>query len=92
VAGLAVGLRGTDRLRYRLGDRGGERRGVCGGGSGRSWARRASGPLSKRGRRAGQASCSSPLAVYIVVESGRRLLTGDRPGESVVGIVSRRSH
>src|SRR6266536_5159189 len=26
------------------------------------------------------------LAVYIVVESGRRLLTGDRPGESVVGI------
>jgi len=27
------------------------------------------------------------LAVYIVVESGRRLLTGDRPGESVVGIV-----
>src|SRR5207247_3892155 len=27
------------------------------------------------------------LAVYIVAESGRRLLTGDRPGESVVGIV-----
>jgi divalent metal cation (Fe/Co/Zn/Cd) transporter len=27
------------------------------------------------------------LAVYIVGESGRRLLTGDRPGESVVGIV-----
>ncbi len=27
------------------------------------------------------------LAVYIVVESGRRLLTSDRPGESVVGIV-----
>jgi len=26
------------------------------------------------------------LAVYIVGESGRRLLTGDRPGESVVGI------
>src|SRR6266487_10521 len=26
------------------------------------------------------------LAVYIVAESGRRLLTGDRPGESVVGI------
>src|SRR5437867_11053144 len=28
-----------------------------------------------------------PLAVYIVAESGRRLLTGDRPGESVVGMV-----
>jgi divalent metal cation (Fe/Co/Zn/Cd) transporter len=27
------------------------------------------------------------LAVYIVAESGRRLFTGDRPGESVVGIV-----
>src|SRR3989441_10251227 len=27
------------------------------------------------------------LAVYIVTESGRRLLTGDRPGGSVVGIV-----
>src|SRR5437660_2658845 len=27
------------------------------------------------------------LAVYIVAESGRRLLTGDRAGESVVGIV-----
>src|SRR3989449_8322062 len=27
------------------------------------------------------------LAVYIVAESARRLLTGDRPGESVVGIV-----
>ena len=27
------------------------------------------------------------LAVYIVAESGRRLLTGDRPGGSVVGIV-----
>src|SRR5712692_6531281 len=27
------------------------------------------------------------LAVYIVAESGRRLLTGDRPGESFVGIV-----
>src|SRR2546428_11560368 len=27
------------------------------------------------------------LAVYIVAESGRRLLTGDPPGESVVGIV-----
>src|SRR3989449_6110094 len=27
------------------------------------------------------------LAVYIVAESGRRLLTADRPGESVVGIV-----
>src|SRR5438093_10651608 len=27
------------------------------------------------------------LAVYIVAESGRRLLTGDRPGESAVGIV-----
>src|SRR3989441_5675108 len=27
------------------------------------------------------------LAVYIVAESGRRLVTGDRPGESVVGIV-----
>ncbi len=27
------------------------------------------------------------LAVYIVAESGRRLLTGERPGESVVGIV-----
>src|SRR5213594_2193129 len=27
------------------------------------------------------------LSVYIVAESGRRLLTGDRPGESVVGIV-----
>src|SRR5881397_3648678 len=27
------------------------------------------------------------LAGYIVVESGRRLLTADRPGESVVGIV-----
>src|SRR6266536_6033196 len=27
------------------------------------------------------------LAVYIVVESGRRLLTSDRPEESVVGIV-----
>src|SRR5213078_3470845 len=27
------------------------------------------------------------LAVYIMAESGRRLLTGDRPGESVVGIV-----
>jgi len=27
------------------------------------------------------------LAVFIVVESGRRLLTSDRPGESVVGIV-----
>src|SRR5438046_9357945 len=27
------------------------------------------------------------LAVYIVAESGRRLLTGDRLGESVVGIV-----
>src|SRR2546426_177174 len=27
------------------------------------------------------------LAAYIVAESGRRLLTGDRPGESVVGIV-----
>src|SRR5438128_7693594 len=29
------------------------------------------------------------LAVYIVAESARRLLTGDRPGESVVGIVLR---
>jgi divalent metal cation (Fe/Co/Zn/Cd) transporter len=27
------------------------------------------------------------LAVYIVAEAGRRLLTGDRPGASVVGIV-----
>src|SRR5438046_6597046 len=27
------------------------------------------------------------LAVYIVAESGRRLFTADRPGESVVGIV-----
>src|SRR3989441_1183620 len=27
------------------------------------------------------------LAVYIAAESGRRLFTGDRPGESVVGIV-----
>jgi len=27
------------------------------------------------------------LAVYILAESGRRLLTADRPGESVVGIV-----
>ena len=27
------------------------------------------------------------LAVYIMAESGRRLLTGDRPRESVVGIV-----
>src|SRR5205823_125781 len=27
------------------------------------------------------------LAAYILAESGRRLLTGDRPGESVVGIV-----
>jgi len=27
------------------------------------------------------------LAVYIVAESWRRLLTGERPGESVVGIV-----
>ena len=27
------------------------------------------------------------LAVYIVAESGRRLFTSDRPGESVVGIV-----
>jgi len=27
------------------------------------------------------------LGVYLVVESGRRLLTGDRPQESVVGIV-----
>lgn len=27
------------------------------------------------------------LAVFIAAESGRRLLTGDRPGESVVGIV-----
>jgi len=27
------------------------------------------------------------LAAYIVAESGRRLLTGDRPGESVAGIV-----
>src|SRR5256712_2698089 len=27
------------------------------------------------------------LAVFIVAESARRLLTGDRPGESVVGIV-----
>src|SRR5256712_9866685 len=27
------------------------------------------------------------LAVYIVAESGRRLLTGDRPGEGVGGIV-----
>lgn len=27
------------------------------------------------------------LAVYLVIESGRRLVTGDRPSESVVGIV-----
>src|SRR5438309_2581337 len=45
------------------------------------------GPTVERRAARGAGVLLLALAAYIVAESGRRLLTGDRPGESVVGIV-----